>query len=326
VGPPGKIPPEMRTADGGMPVLEIEVVNSALERLPDDVIVALAYGPGEASGAPGVLQTGLSTLDGVPALEVWRTSGAVTAGVDGPVRHCANREFLCGIIDLDESRFRGIADAAESAYRWIREFQERQTQRHLLRVWNFLDSINAGEGDLERYRQFCVGRARGLAGLASEKLPAATAVGRTRRTGRVQVCWLAGRTAGTPVENPRQVRAYLYPQQYGPSPPAFARGMRLDTGELMGSGTSSIVGHESRHEGDLHAQVDETIANLRKLHRAGGGAGEPAGLKVYLRDHAGASGIAEKIRAGLSAPGQPLLIAADICRRELLVEIECLWT
>jgi hypothetical protein len=187
----------MRTADGGMPVLEIEVVNSALERLPDDVILALAYGPGEESVAPGVLQTGLSTLDGVPALEVWRTSGAVTAGVDGPARHCANREFLCGIIDLDESRFRGIADAAESAYRWIR---------------------------------------------------------------------------------------------------------------------------------DLHAQVDETIANLRELHRAGGGAGEPAGLKVYLRNHAGATRIAEKIRAGLSAPGQPLLIAADICRRELLVEIECLWT
>jgi chorismate lyase/3-hydroxybenzoate synthase len=317
----------MRTRDGGMSGLQVEVVRPTLEPLPDDALVALAYGTGtEASGSPRILQTGLSTVAGVPAMELWRSSGPMTAGVDGPIRYCATPEFLCGIMDLDEGRFRDIAEAAESAYRSMREFQDRHVQRHLVRVWNFLDAINEGDGNLERYRQFCVGRSRGLGDLATEKLPAATAVGRTRGTGRVQLCWMASRAPGQPVENPRQVRAYRYPLQYGPSPPAFARAMRLDTGELLASGTSSIVGHESLHAGDLLAQVDETLANLRELHHAGRGTGRPEVIKVYLRERAGGPAVAEKICARLSVSEPFLMMEADICRRELLVEIECLWT
>lgn len=316
----------MRTAESGKPGLRMEVVRSTPDRLPDDALVALVYAMRTvASDSPRILQTGLSTVDDEPAVELWRSRGSVTTGVDGAIRFCETPEFLCGILDLDERLFRDIADASESAYHLIRDFQGRHAQRHLLRIWNFLDAINEGDGDFERYRQFCVGRMRGLGDLASERLPAGTAVGRTESTGRVQVCWLAGRVPGQPVENPRQVRAYRYPLQYGPSPPAFARAMKLGTGELVGSGTSSIVGHESRHDGDLQAQIDETLANLRELHRTGGGTGRAEVIKVYLRERAGGAAVAEKIRAGLSVYGPVLMIEADICRRELLVEIECLW-
>jgi chorismate lyase/3-hydroxybenzoate synthase len=295
--------------------------------LPDDALAAFAYGTRTGSaGDARVLHTGLAAVDGQPAVEVWRAPGRAVTGVDGPIRFSANPAYLFGILDLDEARFAGIADAAESCYRHLREFQGRHSQPHLLRVWNFLVSINGGDGDLERYRQFCAGRARGLGDLPTERLPAATAIGRAHPAGRVQVCWLAGREPGRPVENPRQVRAYRYPREYGPSPPSFARAIRLETGELMGSGTSSIVGHQSRHDGNLAAQVEETLANLRELHGAGGGSGRPSGVKVYLRKPAATGGIADAVRAGLSGGEPPLLIEADICRRELLVEIECLWT
>lgn len=304
----------------------IEITRRPAEPLPDDVLAAFAYGPpSDGSDSPRILRTGLSAADGQPAMELWRAPGRATPGVDGPIRFCAHPAYLFGILDFDEGRFAGIADAAESAYRQIREFQGRQAQPHLLRVWNFLDSINDGDGDLERYRQFCAGRARGLGDLPSHRLPAATAVGRARPAGRMQVCWLAGRESGRPIENPRQVRAYRYPREYGPSPPSFARAIRLESGELMGSGTSSIVGHESRHDGDLAAQVAETLANLRELHGAGGGSGTPSGIKVYLREPGAMAGIADAVRAGLSGREPPLLIEAGICRRELLVEIECLW-
>ena len=291
--------------------------------LPGDVLAALAYG--EAPGAdPRILATGLSPLDGAAAWELWRAPGAVSAGSDGPIRYAEHRDLLFAILDLDEGRFGGVAQAAEFAYARMREFQARRPQRNVLRAWNFLDAINEGEGDAERYRQFCVGRARGLGPTPSETLPAATAVGRRQRTGRLQLCWLAGREPGTPVENPRQLRAYRYPREYGPSPPAFARAMRLPTGELAGSGTSSIVGHESRHDGDVLAQVGETLENLRSLHRAGGGAGGPTGVKVYLRGRESAPAVTARV-SGALAGTPPLLLEADICRRELLVEIECLW-
>ncbi len=305
----------------------VEFMRSLPERLADDVLAAFLYGtPTGGVGGPRVLHTGLAAADGQAAIELWRAPGRATPGIDGPIRFCAHPAYLFGILDLDEGRFSGITAAAEFAYRQIREFQSRQPQPHLLRVWNFLDSINSGDGDRERYRLFCAGRARGLGDLPSDRLPAATAVGRTRPAGRVQVCWLAGSEPGRPIENPRQVRAYRYPREYGPNPPSFARAIRLETGELMGSGTSSIVGHESRHDGDLAAQVEETLENLRELHCAGGGAGMPSGIKVYLRKPAALGGIADAVRAGLSGCESPLLIEADICRSELLVEIECLWT
>ena len=307
--------------------LRVEIARRPWAGVPDDALLAFGYGspPAEPAGDARVVQTGLPVANGEPAMELWRVAAPVATDVEGDVRHSAARDFLCGIVEFEEARFAGVADAAEAAYRRMCEFQSGRPQRHLLRVWNFIDAINEGDGDRERYRQFCIGRARGLGDLPAERLPAATAVGRPRAAGRVQVCWLAGREPGSPVENPRQLRAYRYPRDYGPSPPAFARAMRLETGELMGSGTSSIVGHESRHDGDLALQVDETLENLRELHRAGGGKGAPTGVKVYLRDPSGEREVAGRVGAGLPAAAPPLLIEADICRRELLVEIECLW-
>src|SRR3546814_7749099 len=58
---------------------------------------------------------------------------------------------------------------------------------HLLRVWNYLDAITFGDGDAERYREFCVGRARGLGDFDTNALPAATAIGRCDAAPVVQV-------------------------------------------------------------------------------------------------------------------------------------------
>src|SRR5690606_1613171 len=142
---------------------------------------------------------------------------------------------------------------------------ERHRFGALLRIWNYLDAITVGEGDLERYRQFCVGRARGLGSFDVDRLPAATAIG--CRDGRrvLQVYWLASHAAGTPLENPRQVAAYRYPRQYGPQAPSFARAMLPPAGSdlpLLLSGTASVVGHETRHADDLAAQLAETFANF----------------------------------------------------------------
>ncbi len=305
--------------------LRIELHADASRWTPGpDTLAAFAFGGDSRPGDdPRLIDTGLRTGDGRRAVESWLAPGPVTISADGEIRYAAHEDFLFGRLEIEE-RAGGIPEAAEAAYRQVRQFQERQPQRHLLRIWNFLDAINEGEGDRERYRQFCVGRSRGFSDFPVSRLPAATAVGRHHATGWLQVCWLAGKRPGKPVENPRQEHAYAYPRQYGPSPPAFARAMRLESGALIGSGTSSIVGHASRHDGDLAAQVEETLANLRELRRAGGGA-RVTSAKVYLRQGVDDGGVAGRIRAGLPGLTDLLLLKADICRRELLVEIECIW-
>jgi chorismate lyase/3-hydroxybenzoate synthase len=99
---------------------------------------------------------------------------------------------------------------------------------------------------------------------------------------------------------------------------------------MLVSGTSSIVGYESMHNGDLDAQLRETLANLNVLlelaHAAGRGPAARLGagslVKVYLRDARHAAHVAQELSQRLGADVPTMILAADICRSELLVEVE----
>ena len=198
---------------------------------------------------------------------------------------------------------------------------------NLHRIWNVVPRINEGHQErsgLERYRLFCRGRAEAFdecwgPGFES-RLCAFTAVG--SETGPLVLHFLATESQGVPLENPRQMPAWSYPERYGPRSPSFARGLRLPEelgADLLLSGTASIVGHESLHEGDVVAQTQETIRNLRQLT----GDGERlSALKVYLRDAADRE-LVEPLVAGVLADREDILwLRADLCRSELAIEIE----
>jgi len=261
----------------GAPRLRVEYVDAAPAALlaGDDVLAVLGFG----SDAPHVddpryLRVPLQPHGAAP-LEVWHAQAPVHAGRDGEIAWSCDGELLFGAIEVDEPEghtgdgdHSGILLAAEHAYRQMSRFIEGSDYPHLLRIWNYLDAITHGDGDTERYRQFCVGRARGLGRFDTSNLPAATAIGRCDDARTIQVYWLAARVPGTPVENPRQVSAYQYPREYGPQSPSFARAMLPPAGSampLMLSGTASVVGHASQHEGELLAQLDETFANFDAL-------------------------------------------------------------
>src|SRR5690606_8127364 len=83
---------------------------------------------------------------------------------------------------------------------------------------------------------------------------------------------LAGRVCGIPVENPRQIPAWKYSQQYGPFPPSFTRATLLRDKEidrLFVGGTASICGERSRHFANLKQQTRETLLNLAAVIKAG---------------------------------------------------------
>jgi chorismate lyase/3-hydroxybenzoate synthase len=158
--------------------------------------------------------------------------------------------------------------------------------------------------------------------------PAARAIG--VRDGRrvLQVCALATRAPGVAVENPRQVSAWRYPRQYGPVAPGFVRAMRAPStsAQLYISGTAAVVGHASHHTGDVAAQVEETLNNLDSLCVAAGSAGSLGGardvLRAYVRHASDAALVRERLIARLGAQTPLLVLLGDICRSELLVEID----
>ena len=265
--------------------------------------------------------------------EVWTSREPVVTAVDGGIRLAATGDFLFGVHTVAE-RGVGIRAAAEQAYREIFATIGRHGAPHVARFWNYFARINDDEAGLERYRQFNLGRAAAFeaAGRVGDvAIPAACALGFTRGE-HLTVSFVATRRAGTSLENPRQVNAYRYPSQYGPQSPLFSRAVIQPAAEghlLLVSGTASIVGHATLHEGDVAAQTRETLANLRAVfgeaeRQAGAGAFpmREASYKVYVRHPADASIVRRELRAALGPDIDAHFIRADICRRDLLVEIE----
>lgn len=297
----------------------------------DDVLAVIAFGAPPGLDDPRRIAVGLEPL-GHPPLEVWRGRAPVSSGFDGDLRWSSDGDYLFFAVEVDEAVAGSLAAAAEQAYRAItatldRHVLEDGAPAQVLRLWNYLDAINEGEGDDERYRHFCTGRARGLGERARNGFSAATAIGRRDGERRLQVYGLAARQAGRAVENPRQISAWRYPREYGPTAPTFARAAVTAADQLLLSGTAAVVGHASQHAGDSLAQIDETLRNLEQLFAAAGRAGDAriracTLLKVYIRDVGEADLIERHIRRRLPDLGGLALLGGDICRRELRVEID----
>ncbi len=269
---------------------------------------------------------------GPARIEVWRGDSPVQHGRHGALRWSQNQRLMFSAIEIDEVDG-DIEAATAQAYAALSQFLSQSGYPHLLRTWNYLDAITEGEDDDERYRQFCIGRVRGLRGVDDAAMPAATCIGCFDGRRRVQVYWLSAREPGQPLENPRQVSAYAYPRQYGPQSPSFARAMlpAPDSGlPLLQSGTAAIVGHRSQHPGQLLLQLDETLANLQSLidrarqQRPALAAAPGAGslLKVYVRDPADAAAVSAHLQQRGIPDASVLVLHGEVCRAELLVEIE----
>jgi enamine deaminase RidA (YjgF/YER057c/UK114 family) len=207
--------------------------------------------------------------------------------------------------------------------------------QHLYRIWNYVPQINTVEHGLENYRHFCRGRSLAFErqfGLGFKQLlPAASAVGSA--VGPLALSFLAGSVEPKHFENPRQVPAFDYPPQYGPRAPSFARATAIShqsVRQVFISGTAAIIGHESIATGDLDRQLDCTLENM-SLIGANAGAGKSLGagqgwtrsFKVYVRHATDLPRITTCLARDLLQPGDTVqYIQADICRADLLVEIE----
>ncbi len=316
---------------GGPPRMEYRRLGAAAG-LPPTALCAISFGalPAAAARVPSPqglrIHVTLPLLAGTGLTELWQTDSPVETGRDSDVDFAHGGSYLAGRVEIDERAAGGLEAAATAAYDAIRRFTLRSGHRHLLRMYNYFSEINAGDGDAERYKLFCSGRAAGFQGLTDASRPAASALGRQDDSTVLQVYWLAANEPGRAIENPRQVSAFHYPRQYGPTPPCFSRAMVVRGGLLI-SGTASVLGHTSHHPGDLPAQLDEILRNLASVRQASGAtllaqSGSGTLLKVYLRDASAADFVTSYLRALLPAQAQFLVLGADICRRELLVEID----
>jgi enamine deaminase RidA (YjgF/YER057c/UK114 family) len=324
----------------------------------DQVLGVVGFeGPPEIEpGCAPIAASMTPALGGSEAMcEVWRVTGgtamraALTTATRGHVQYRCAGPLLFGSLMIDEAELSDCAAArsvdgnggstalmraTDAAYREIFELTTASGYPHLVRVWNYLAEINRQADGEERYRQFNSARKavfQNCGRLTAGSVPAASALG-SKPGSPLSLFFLAAREPPLAIENPRQVSAYHYPPQYGEHSPLFSRASLMCAAggtNLFVSGTASIVGHETRHPGDAAAQTSESLANIAAVvdeaNRLSGAcryALDRLTFKVYVRRPGDLAAIAGEIERS-AARGAPIVyLQADVCRAELLVEIE----
>jgi enamine deaminase RidA (YjgF/YER057c/UK114 family) len=224
--------------------------------------------------------------------------------------------------------------AAEQAYNDLFAALQELGFPHLLRVWNHIPDINRESAGMEHYRLFNIGRQEAFLAhgrqVRGASVPSASALGAQSEAPLVVYC-LALRQPPLAIENPRQLSAYHYPADYGPRTPTFSRANLVCIGgrlALFISGTASIVGHRSLHLGDVIEQTRETLRNIEAVlqqTREHGGCAltlQQLHYKVYVRHVADLPAIRAELQRVMGSEVTALYLQADVCRADLLVEIE----
>lgn len=207
----------------------------------------------------------------------------------------------------------------------------------IVRQWNYIEKISMFKDGEQNYQEFNDSRSKFYAETTWEGgYPAATGIGTDAGGVMIEFIAFAGiNIVNKPLDNPLQIAAHNYSQSvlhggsdlyYNPhSTPKFERARIVGFNNLRTiyiSGTAAIRGEASVFEDSITDQAWITMENIENLLSAANCPVEEIQMcRIYVKNIAQM----EEVSAYLTEnfPGiKPLLVNADICRDELLLEIE----
>ncbi|MCM6779062.1 FkbO/Hyg5 family chorismatase [Nocardia sp. CDC159] len=308
----------------------------------DFALARIEFGQNSAleisDGAP-LLRIPMSSPGFDEFTETWLVDGAPTTGRYEDIVYAHTDEYLFAAVRIPDLPEYG--EATNLAYRSAFKLIANLNFPNIFGVWNFVGGIvQPNAAGMEIYRDFVAGRAEAFKlyqdGLG--KIPAATGIG-TRGRG-ISIALLAARSLRPRhIENGRQMPAYEYPREYGPKSPNFARATVIRDAadatprQLFVSGTASILGHATVHPGDIRKQTTTVLENIEYLigaenlaayDLAGHRLSDLRQLKVYVKHEADLEVVRSLVTAAVGDAADVRYLNVDVCRDDLLVEIEAL--
>lgn len=298
---------------------------------------ACARARARLAGCAAVELTVAPPVSGAPAAILeWRVTGA---GVDGrPGR--VDQPGVSWRFAAVERRHEPAGDAFRAAMTTAGAAVDADLAATLVRTWIYVGDITGRAGPTENYQAVNHARRVVFDELAIDRpYPASTGIGTARDLLSLGLLTCRDRGAGLrpiALENPRQTSAFAYPPSASEVPPLFSRAVALCARRealVLISGTASILESESVHLESAARQTEQTLANIGELlepvHVTGRGFPASAGglealraCVVYVKRAADVAAVRAVCDRHLP-PGVPtVLVLADVCRPELLVEIE----
>lgn len=239
---------------------------------------------------------------------------------------------------------------SDDIFRKIRLLLEKEELEisDIVRQWNYIGAITAFEGSVQNYQAFNDSRSLFYqqADWSKHGYPAATGIG--MGCGGVIVELIASRInpksgAIHAIDNPLQIAAHLYSQDVllgkederlsNRSTPKFERAKTIwsDAGyTCFVSGTAAIRGEESLENTNIHKQTRLTIENINHLISASNQEHygvrikeetEISSVRIYVKNPDDYEAVRQETELNWGTL-PALYVEADVCREELLVEIE----
>lgn len=218
---------------------------------------------------------------------------------------------------------------------------EKFSISNIVRQWNYIEDITKFEGDRQHYQDFNDSRSHFYAKAKwSSGYPAATGIG--TQYGGVMVEFIAFTGVGfidQALDNPRQIAAHKYSQQVllgakdetydQRTTPKFERARVLgspDKQTIFISGTAAISGEHSLVSDEVTEQARLTMANIDHLISQENYPVENTSrsykiLRVYVKKQEHMEAVFKYMDAHYPDT-KKIYLCADICRNELLIEIE----
>jgi len=257
--------------------------------------------------------------------------------------HCAG---LMGTVEDN------ITQASERAFKTAVEIlgEEGLSIHHIIRQWNYIENIAVVKGmenASQNYQDFNDVRAHYYGqDTFKDGYPAATGIG--QNTGGVIIGFIAlsdaERIRVRPIANPGQIDAHKYSELVleGSSSekctPKFERAKLVTIGSrnyIYVSGTASILGEHTMHKGDVEKQTLTTIENIKRLFEKENqellglnfevSKIEFSHLRVYVKRMEDIPAVEKICDKELNCKSS-LFLESDVCREDLLVEIEGVFT
>ena len=207
----------------------------------------------------------------------------------------------------------------------------------IYRQWNYIPGITVLNDGSQNYQEF--NDARSIfygSDTWAGGYPAATGIGASAGGVVVEICAIKGeQCANLPIDNPLQIAAHNYSQQVldgkvieslsERTTPKFERARLLGSTVLI-SGTAAIKGECSNYSTDAVEQAAETMEIMDRLTSKENIPVENNGsqydlLRVYVKRENDISAVCDYMEQHYPAAQKHYLVA-DVCRPELLIEIE----
>ena len=299
------------------------------EELPEnkDKVISIISFDKEVGYLNKTLSIGTPILNKKKLYEIWEVDDCVKSKNVNGINISKSKNYIFGYTVLEKS---GSYEELKSKISGVYEnfFKlSKENKMQIVKIWHYLPQLlKKHSNGKTNYSLLCEARENIYRQYYNDiEFPAATAIG--IEGNKILIYFLASlcKTYDA-IENERQVSAYNYPQNIFLEKPMFSRAIKFSSQgytdkKIVISGTASIRGYKSMHEMEVIKQLDESIKNYKMFIEPDKNISNVS--RVYL-SKSQLFKYAEiiKILNKNFSENKYTLMQGELCRKELLVEIE----